>query len=54
MKDCVELILGLGLYWGRFLDKDFIGRRQLRMQQIWFKNVKIAKDALETRNNLCL
>jgi ribonuclease HI len=33
---------------GRFSDKDFTGRRQLRMQQTWFKNVKIAKDAQET------
>jgi hypothetical protein len=54
MQDCVELILGLGLCWGRFLDNNFTGRRQLRMQQIWFKNVKIAKDASETRNNLRL
>jgi hypothetical protein len=54
MQDCMKLILGLGIYWGRFSDKDFTGRRQLRMQQIWFKNVKIAKDAPKTRNNLCL
>jgi hypothetical protein len=27
-----RLILGLGLYWGRFSDKVFTGRRQLRMQ----------------------
>jgi hypothetical protein len=39
---------------GRFSDKVFTGRRQLRMQQIWFKSVKIAKDAPETRSNLCL
>jgi hypothetical protein len=54
MLDCAELILGLGLYWGRFSDKDFTGRRQLRMQPIWFKNVKIVKDVPETRNNLRL
>jgi hypothetical protein len=54
MQDCVELILGLDLYWGRFSDKDFTGGRRLRMQQIWLKNVKIAKDTVETRNNLCL
>jgi hypothetical protein len=54
MQDCVELILGLGLCWGRFSDKDFTGRRQLRMQQTWFNNVKIARDALDTRNNLRL
>jgi hypothetical protein len=30
----VDLTLGLGLCWGRFSDKDFIGRRQLRMQRI--------------------
>jgi hypothetical protein len=28
---------------GRFLDKDFTGRRQLRTQQIWFRNVKLPK-----------
>jgi hypothetical protein len=39
----VELIFGLGLCWGRFSDKDFTSQRQLQMQQIWFKNVKIAK-----------
>jgi hypothetical protein len=50
----VDLILGLGLCWGRFSDKDFISRRQLRMQQIWFKNLKIAKDMQKTRNNLRL
>jgi hypothetical protein len=50
MQDYVELILGLGLCWGRFLDKDFTSQRQLRMQQIWFKNVKIAKDAQEARD----
>jgi hypothetical protein len=38
---------------GRFSYKDF-GRRQLRMQQIWFKNAKIAKDLQKTRNNLRL
>jgi hypothetical protein len=37
---------------GKSSDKDFIGRRQLRMQRIWFKNVKSAKNAQETRNNL--
>jgi hypothetical protein len=54
MQDCVEPILVLGLCWGRFLDKDFIGRRKLRMQRIWFKNVKIARSVPETRNNLRL
>jgi hypothetical protein len=54
MQDCVELILGLGLCWGRFSDKDFTGQRRLWMQQIWFKNVKIVGDAPETRNNLRL
>jgi hypothetical protein len=28
---------------GKVLDKDFIGRRQLRMQQIWLKSAKIVK-----------
>jgi hypothetical protein len=50
----VGLILHLGLCWGRFLDKVFTGRRQLRMQQIWFKNVKIVKDMPETKSNLRL
>jgi ribonuclease HI len=36
----------------KVLGKDFIGRRQLRMQQIWFKSVKIVKNVQETRNNL--
>jgi hypothetical protein len=47
----VELILGLGLYWERFLDKGFIGRRQLQMQQIWYRNVKTVRSVPETRNN---
>ena len=37
---------------GKPSGKDFIGRRQLRMQRIWFKSAKIAKNAQETRNNL--
>jgi hypothetical protein len=48
----VDLILGLGLCWERFLDRDFTGRRQLQMQQIWSKSVKIAKNVHETKNNL--
>jgi hypothetical protein len=52
MQDCVDLTLDLDLCWGRSSDKDFIGRRQLRMQQIWFKSAKIAKSVQETRNNL--
>jgi hypothetical protein len=43
MQVCVDLTLGPGLCWERFLDNDFIGRRQLRMQQIWFKSAKIVK-----------
>jgi hypothetical protein len=54
MQVYVGLILGLGLCWERFLDKDSTSRRQLWMQQIWFKNVKIAKDVQKTRNNLHL
>jgi hypothetical protein len=54
MQDCVELILGLGLHWERILGKDFIGRRQLPMQRIWFKNVKTARRMPETRNNFRL
>jgi hypothetical protein len=54
MHDCVDLTLGLDLCLGKSSDKDFIGRRQLRMQRIQFKNVKIAKNAQETRNNLRL
>jgi hypothetical protein len=52
MQVCVDLTLGLGLCWERFLDKDFIGHRQLRMQQIWFKSAKIVKNVQETKNNL--
>jgi hypothetical protein len=52
MQDCEDLTLGLDLCWERFLDKKFIGRRQLRMEQIWFKSAKIAKNVQETRNNL--
>jgi hypothetical protein len=29
MQGYVKLILGPDLYWERFLDKDFIGQRQL-------------------------
>jgi hypothetical protein len=54
MQDCAELILGLVLYWERFLDKDFISQRQLRMQRIWLKNVKTARSVPETRNSLRL
>jgi IS30 family transposase len=43
MQDCVDPTLGLDLFWERFSDKDSIGRRQLWMQQIWFKSAKIAK-----------
>jgi hypothetical protein len=52
MQDCVDLILGLGLCWERFLDRDFTGRRQLRMQQIWSKSAKIVKNVQGTKNNL--
>jgi hypothetical protein len=52
MQVCVDLTLGLVLCWERYFDKDFISRRQLRMQQIWFKSEKIVKNVLETRNNL--
>jgi hypothetical protein len=44
--------IGSSLCSERFLDKDFTGRRQLRMQQIWFKSAKIVKNVQETRNNL--
>jgi hypothetical protein len=43
MQVCVDLILGLGPCWEKFLDKDFIGRRQLRMKQSWFKSARIVK-----------
>jgi hypothetical protein len=52
MQVCVDLTLGLDLCWERFLDKEFIARRQLRMQQIWFKSEKIVRNVQETRNNL--
>jgi hypothetical protein len=54
MQDCVELILSLGLCWGRFSDKDFIGRSQFWMQQTWFKNVKIGRDVPETKKTFVL
>jgi hypothetical protein len=54
MQDCVELTLGPGLYLERFLDKVFIGRRQLRMQQTWSRNVKTVRSVPETKNNLRL
>jgi hypothetical protein len=54
MQDCVELILGLGLCWGRFSDNDFIGRRQLRMQRTGFKNVKTTISVSETRTTFVL
>jgi hypothetical protein len=52
MQVCVDLTLGPGLCWERFLDKDFIGQRQLRMQQIWFKSAKTVKNVQRTRDNL--
>jgi hypothetical protein len=52
MQVCVDLTLDLYLCRGRSSDKDFIGQRQLRMQQIWFKSAKIVKNVQETRNNL--
>jgi hypothetical protein len=52
MQVCVDLILGLDLCWGRFSGKDFIGRRQLWMQQIWFRSAKIVNNVQETRNHL--
>jgi hypothetical protein len=33
MQVCVDLTLGPGPCWEKCLDKDFIGRRQLQMQQ---------------------
>jgi hypothetical protein len=54
MLGYVELILGPYLYWEWFLDKDSIDQRQLRMQRIWFKNVKTSRSVLETKNNLYL
>ena len=52
MQDCVDPTLGPDLFWERFSDKDSIGRMQLQTQRIWFKNVKIAKNAQEIRSNL--
>jgi hypothetical protein len=43
MQVCVDLTLGLGLCYEKFLDKVFIGQRQLQMQQIWFRSAKIVK-----------
>jgi hypothetical protein len=47
MQDCVDPTLGQGVFWERFSDKDSVGRRQLRTQQIWFKSAKIAKNVQE-------
>jgi hypothetical protein len=52
MQDFVEPTLDPCLYWERFLDKVFIGRRQLRMQQTWSRNVKTVRSVLDTRKNL--
>jgi hypothetical protein len=54
MQVYVDLILGLGPYWEKCLDKDFIGRRQLRMQQSWFKSARIVKNVQEIRSSLRL
>jgi hypothetical protein len=54
MQVCVDLILGLGPCWEKFLDKDFISRKQFRMQQSWFKSARIVKNVQETRSNLHL
>jgi hypothetical protein len=43
MQDCVDPTLGPDLFWEKFSDKDSIGRRQLRTQQIWFKSAKLPK-----------
>jgi hypothetical protein len=51
MQDCVDPTSGPDPFWERFSDKDSIGRRQLRMQQIWFKSVKIAKNVQEIRSS---
>jgi hypothetical protein len=51
MQNCVDPILGPDLFWERFSDKDSIGRRQPRTQQIWFKSAKIAKNVQEIRSN---
>jgi hypothetical protein len=48
----VDLTLGLGPCCEKFFDKDFTGRRQLRMQQS--KNVKAVKNVQEIRSNLHL
>jgi hypothetical protein len=39
---------------GRFLNKVFIGRRQLRMQRTWSRNAKTVRSVPKTRNNLRL
>jgi hypothetical protein len=54
MQDSVETTLDPGLYWERFLDKVFIGRRQLQMQRTWSINVKTVRNVPETRNNIRL
>jgi hypothetical protein len=51
MQDCVDPTLGPDLFWEKFFDKDSIGRRQLRTQQIWFKIAKIAENVQGIRSN---
>jgi hypothetical protein len=43
MQDCVDLILGPGLYWERFLDKDFTGRSSFRCSRSGPKVRKLSK-----------
>jgi hypothetical protein len=54
MQNYVGPTLDLGPCWGRFSDKVSTSRRQLRMQQNYYRNLEIAKDAPETRSNLRL
>lgn len=56
MKDIHSGICGANIgsraLLGKYSNKVSIGRRQLQMQQNWFRSVTIAKDVQETRNRV--
>jgi hypothetical protein len=43
MQVCVDLTLGLGFYWERFLDKDFIGEGSFGCSRSGSKVRKLSK-----------
>jgi hypothetical protein len=48
----VVAALDLDHHWIRFLGKGFTSQKLLWMQQIWYRDVKIAKDVPKTKNKL--